>query len=49
MVSYKQGDVYVCDDPKCDIEVTVSKGCTEALCPNCGPLICCDKPMVKKK
>lgn len=48
MVTYKKGDVYVCDHPDCDIEVTVTKGCTEESCPTCGPLICCEKPMVKK-
>jgi hypothetical protein len=48
MPEYKKGDVYVCADPSCTIEVTVTKGCTKEACPVCGPLICCDKPMVKK-
>ena len=48
MAEYKNGDVYACADPSCQIEVTVTKGCTEEECPVCGPLICCDKPMIKK-
>jgi hypothetical protein len=48
MTEYKNGDVYACADPSCHIEVTVTKGCTEEECPTCGPLICCDKPMIKK-
>ncbi|MGD0329004.1 MAG: hypothetical protein ABSB40_00995 [Nitrososphaeria archaeon] len=49
MVAYKKGDVYVCSDPKCNIEVTVTKGCTEESCPVCEPLTCCGKRMTKKK
>jgi hypothetical protein len=48
MVTYKKGDVYVCDHPGCDIEVTVTKGCTETACPNCEPIMCCGKAMIKK-
>jgi hypothetical protein len=48
MVTYKKGDIYVCDHPACDIEVTVSKGCTDTSCPNCEPIMCCGKPMRKK-
>ncbi len=49
MVAYKKGDVYVCSDPKCNIEVTVTKGCTEESCPVCEPMTCCGKRMTKKK
>lgn len=49
MATYKKGEVYVCDDPECDIEVTITKGCAEEYCPSCEPLMCCGKPMVKKK
>ncbi len=49
MREYKEGDIYVCTDPSCQIEVTITKGCTEEECQKtCGTLICCDKPMIKK-
>lgn len=48
MTEYKKGDVYTCADPSCQIEITVSKSCTGKECSISGPLICCDKPMIKK-
>jgi hypothetical protein len=43
---YKKGDVYVCAESMCGLEVTVTKPC---VCEKCSPLSCCGKPMVKKK
>jgi len=43
---YKKGDVYVCAESMCDLEVSVTKPC---VCEKCSPLSCCGKPMVKKK
>ena len=48
MDEYRKGEVYVCSDPSCGMEVTINRGCTGEACSNCGPLICCDRPMVKK-
>jgi len=48
MVDYKTGEVYVCADPSCGNEITLNRVCTSESCSNCGPLMCCDKPMVKK-
>lgn len=45
---YRKGDVYVCCDPSCGMEIMINKGCTGESCSDCGPLLCCDKPMVKK-
>jgi hypothetical protein len=48
MAKYEEGEVYTCTDPDCQVEITITKGCTGEKCPT-GPLICCDKPMVKKR
>lgn len=48
MSEYDEGAIYVCADPACGMEITVKKGCNGESCPDCGPLMCCDKPMVKK-
>jgi hypothetical protein len=48
MTEYKKGEVYTCADPSCRVEITVSESCTGDECSIRGPLMCCDKPMVKK-
>jgi hypothetical protein len=48
MSEYKQGEVYRCADPSCNMEVTINKACTGDSCTDCAPLMCCDKPMMKK-
>ena len=48
MPEYKEGDVYTCAEQNCEVEVTVTKGCTGDKCPVTS-LMCCDKPMVKKE
>ena len=47
----KEGDVLVCQCDKCDIELTVTKVCSEGVCHIEGSidLKCCDKPMIIKK
>ncbi len=47
MSEYKQGEVYRCSDPNCNMEVTVNRSCEGDTCTECS-LTCCDKPMVKK-
>jgi len=47
MPEYRKDEVYRCADPTRNIEVTVNRGCTGESCSTCGPLICCDKPMVR--
>ncbi len=47
-MSFKQGEVYACTDPKCGAEVTVSKGAAATCSGNAVPRCCCGKDMVKK-
>jgi hypothetical protein len=47
-MSLKQGEVYVCKDPKCGCEITVTKGAAASCTGTAAPRCCCGKDMAKK-
>ena len=47
-MSLKKGEVFVCPDPKCGAEVTVSKSAASTCAGTVVPRCCCGKDMVKK-
>lgn len=47
-MSLKQGETYVCTDPKCGAEITVSKGAAPSCSGTAVPRCCCGKDMVRK-
>lgn len=47
-MSLKEGEVYVCTDPKCGAEITVSKSAAASCAGTVVPRCCCGKDMVRK-
>jgi len=48
-MALKQGETYKCPDPKCGVEIKVTRG-AEATCKEIrSPRCCCGKDMVLKK
>lgn len=46
----KEGDVLVCQCDNCDVELTVTKACSQGSCGECMDIQiqCCDVDMAKK-
>lgn len=47
-MALKEGEVYVCPDPDCGCEITVTKGAKPGAGGDEPPRCCCGKPMQKK-
>ncbi|MGD9496314.1 MAG: hypothetical protein AB7Y46_08385 [Armatimonadota bacterium] len=47
----QEGDVLICSCEDCDLELTVTKACSQGSCGDCMDVTaeCCGRPMVLKR